>query len=299
MADKITSYIDTLPTYVDNFEYTAVIRALNDFFEKKGFILVSTQNRTSICAGCEDPTTVSVHEYCNKPWPMIQTGQMWLEYELLTDKRIKKGAYCLTTSYREEKNPIPGRHYLIFPLYEFESFGNMQDLTKLINELLAHLGYGKPTELEYSDLAKKYNSLELTSDHEYRMCCEYTNVCLLKNFPQYTHPFWNMAIDPETGHAKKIDVIMSGKETIGSAERSCDNETMKKMFYTISDGKYSELFFEKFSKERTEAELQAFIDLPKVERFGGGIGVTRLIDSLKQENLMDGLINKYINCNTD
>ena len=58
---------------------------------------------------------------------------------------------------------------------------------------------------------------------------------------------------------------------------------MRDRFHTISDGMYSELLFAHFGKDRVLAELDAFLALPMVERFGGGIGITRLIRGLKLE----------------
>ena len=59
--------------------------------------------------------------------------------------------------------------------------------------------------------------------------------------------------DKET--ARKIDVILHGIETIGSAERSTSKEEMRSQFYTISDGQYANTLFEKFGKDRVEKEL--------------------------------------------
>ena len=71
------------------------------------------------------------------------TGQMWLEYELL--KNIHRegvhGYFCLTTSYRNEKNPQYGRHDLIFPLFEFETKCGIDKLMELETELIKCLGY--------------------------------------------------------------------------------------------------------------------------------------------------------------
>ena len=51
---------------------------------------------------------------------------------------------------------------------------------------------------------------------------------------------------------------------------------MRDTFHTITDGAYSNLLYELFTKERVEAELEKFLefDLPRV---GGGIGMTRMI----------------------
>jgi aspartyl/asparaginyl-tRNA synthetase len=291
---ELNQYIDTIPTYVNSIEYHATVSALTDFFVNRGYTKVCTQNRFSICTACEDPQSVACHEYGGKVWPLVQTGQMWLEYEIMTYPELQKGVFCETTSYREEKNPIPGRHFLSFPLFEFESLGDFDTLISTITDLLKFLGYSDPVHLEYSNIANEYNTREIENVHENRMHKEISSACLLKNFPLYTNPFWNMKVDEEAQVAKKIDVILSGMETIGSAERSCDNEMMRKMFYSICDGEYCQTIFNKFGKERTEAELEAFIKLNKIPRFGGGIGVTRLISSLKNEGLMSNLIAKYV-----
>ena len=87
-------------------------------------------------------------------------------------------------------------------------------------------------------------------------------------------------------HAYKIDVILSGFETIGSAERATDTEQMRSMFENISEGGYKKLLFSYFGEERVTAELDEFLSHKFVKRIGGGIGVSRLIRSLKMENLI-------------
>ena len=84
----------------------------------------------------------------------------------------------------------------------------------------------------------------------------------------------------------KIDVILSGYETIGSAERESNPEVMRNNFNTIMDGKYRDKLYELFGKERTDAELNEYLNFKFFKRFGGGIGVTRLIRSMKLESLL-------------
>ena len=73
---------------------------------------------------------------------------------------------------------------------------------------------------------------------------------------------------------------MGGMDTIGSAERATDITQMRDQFYTISDGEYSELLFEKFGKQRVKQELDEFLSYDFFPRFGGGIGITRLMNAL-------------------
>ena len=103
---------------------------------------------------------------------------------------------------------------------------------------------------------------------------------MITDFPEFTSPFWNMSRYDDGIHSKKIDVILGGMETIGSAERSTDVDMMRDTFHTITDGAYSELLFKLFGKDRVEAELEKFLEFDFFPRVGGGIGMTRMISAL-------------------
>ena len=97
----------------------------------------------------------------------------------------------------------------------------------------------------------------------------------------YTNLFWNMKQNGD-GTAAKIDVIIAGQETIGSAERSSDTVEMREMFHTISDGMYADLLYKLFGRERVDKELDDFLSLNFVPRVGGGIGVTRILHAMNE-----------------
>ena len=271
--------------------YHELVQKMRAFFLQKGFIEVPTQSRLSILAACENPHSITTFNYSGEVWPLPQTGQMWLEHELLQNPEWP-GCFCISTSYRQEKNPIPGRHELIFPMFEFESKGGMKELLKLESELLEHLGFNQPVEVNYDDVCEEYGGVPiLENEHEARMWEEKGSVVSLQYFPRRTNPFWNMK--NKNGEIfNKVDVILYGQETIGSAERSCDVEKMREMFYTIEDGKYAEKLFELFGKERVESELEIFLNYDFFPRFGGGIGMTRLArayEMMKSEKQVEEL----------
>ena len=289
-----------MSSLISPYDFTEVTHQLRSFFLDRGFQEVHTQNRLSILAACEDPTTVATYNYSDQIWPLPQTGQMWLEYELLTRPDLE-GCFCLSTSYRQEQNPTEGRHELIFPMFEFEAPGDFEDLLKLENDLCLHLGFSCDHErASYHDLdfpggmydgvRAKYCVDELEAKQEEDLYQEYGDVFFLTRFPQSTSPFWNMKIDGKSASgeilANKCDVIMGGMETIGSAERATDVEEMKSQFYTISDGGYADLLFNLFGKERVEAELEEFLSHDFRARYGGGIGVTRMISAMKRAGLL-------------
>lgn len=271
----------------DSLAFSKVVNKLREFCLKEGFHEVSTQDRLSILAACEDPQTVATYKYMGKLWPLPQTGQMWLEYELLTKPQLK-GVFCVSTSYRNEPNPVPGRHKLIFPMFEFELKGDVKELRKFEARLLKHLGFNKLGTFvykNYDELRRFYKTKELTHRHENQMLRDFGSVVFCEDFPIYTSPFWNMKKKNKT-HSKKIDVIVEGNETIGSAERSSDPVQMKESFYSISDGKYAKKLFDLFGKKRVENELNQFLSLDFIPRSGGGIGLTRLIDAMNKVKLV-------------
>ena len=288
---------------ISPYDFTTVTHKMRSFFDERGFLEVHTQNRLSILAACEDPTTVTTYEYTGNKWPLPQTGQMWLEYELLNNPDVP-GFYCLSTSYRQEQNPVEGRHEMIFPMFEFEMPGTFDDLLQMENDLCKHLGFKSehgraPLDNidfpggNYLSMCGKYTASDniLTDYHESLMYKEYGDVFFLTHFPYTTSPFWNMKKSPiplSTGGeaALKCDVIMGGMETIGSAERASDVDEMREQFHTISNGEYAQLLYNLFGKERVLKELDEFLQFDFIPRFGGGIGVTRMISAMRLANLI-------------
>ena len=266
-------------------KFTDTVGLLRSFFLSKGFLEVHTQNRLSILAACEDPFNVATYNYAGQVWPLPQTGQMWLEHELLS-KPDSQGFFCVSTSYRQEPNAIPGRHDIIFPMFEFEMPGDVDDLKAMEYELCEYLGFGTLTEKTYAEWQQHYGlsaDTEMEAQQELDMEKEFGQT-IITNFPELTSPFWNMARNDDGNTAKKMDVILGGMETIGSAERSCDVDMMRDTFHSITGGAYSELLFKLFGKERVEAELEKFLEFDFFQRVGGGIGITRMIPALEKIN---------------
>ena len=264
-----------MTSLIDPEKYTKTVDLLRSFFLSKNFLEVHTQNRLSILAACEDPETVATYEYNGQIWPLPQTGQMWLEYELLSNPSAE-GFFCVSTSYRAEPNPVEGRHETIFPMFEFEMKGGVKELEELEIELCDHLGIPLETDRikTYDDWSQTYQVEELDHVHETTI-----GRGMITQFPEWTSPFWNMARNDD-GTSKKIDVIIGGMETIGSAERSTDKGQMRETFHTISDGGYAQLLYDKFGEKRVEDELDKFLSFDFFPRSGGGIGMQRLMSAL-------------------
>lgn len=285
-------FVNESKQVIDACKFNKVVNKLRSFFLEKGFIEVHTQSRLSILAACEDPSTITTFKYNGELWPLPQTGQMWLEYEMLKNPN-NPGYFCVSTSYRNEPNPVPGRHDLIFPMFEFEIKGGIQELHQMEKELLEYLGYKITSDMfnfptdDYINLTEEYKSFMLEHEHEQKIYEKHGSVFFLKNFPSYTSPFWNMKSNNEDPRfSNKIDVILSGMETIGSAERSCDPKEMRESFYSISNGMYANTLFNHFGKDRVEKELNEFLSFKFFKRSGGGIGMTRLIKSMETEGLI-------------
>jgi hypothetical protein len=192
VAQEATSSFSTI-----SFHET-VLKARSFFLHKK-FVECHPQSRLSILAACEDPSTIKTFEYHGQVWPLPQTGQMWLEYELLCKPDVA-GYFCVTTSYRNEPNPKPGRHLTIFPMFEFECHGTFEDLKKLEREFVEYMGIQTAStiaEIDYLTACKNYQVSEIGHAEEEKLCNQYGNAVLLSNFPNHSSPFWNMKRDGE------------------------------------------------------------------------------------------------------
>lgn len=270
----------------NSIHYNYIVSKLRDFFKKeKGFIEVPSSTRLSILAACEDPRTVTTYQLGGKLWPCPQTGQMWLEFELLKNPDLK-GAFCLGPSYRDEPTIVEGRHKRVFPMFDFESRGTVDDLRKLETDLLIYLGFEAPKSVFYEDACERYGVDIIEAEQETRMLKDIGPAISLERFPYRSNPYFVMKKRSD-GLYNKIDILLYGMETIGSSERSTDAEEMHKLFYTTSEGKYSELLFTKFGRERVLKELDEYLNLPFCQRFGGGIGVTRLERAMEIAGLLD------------
>lgn len=265
------------------WHYNWIVQNLREFFLDKNFIEVPAQSQVTILAACEDPETVVTSHFKGDKWPLPQTGQMRLE-EYLLRYPDEAGFFCITTSYRDEPDPIEGRHDKVFPMFEFETHGNMEDLIELEFEIMEYLGFkAEQKSVDYEDLCKVYDTNLIEPEHENQIQDTLSNVTALKNFPARSHPFWNMRRKPlDSNNYKKVDLILYGRETIGSAERAVDVDQMWEDFHNIKDGRYKELLFEEFGKDRVMKELEEYLEHDFIERCGGGIGVTRL-----QQGLID------------
>jgi len=272
---------------IDSVKFNTVVNKLRSFFLGKNFVEVHTQNRLSILAACEDPFNVQTFNYNGNIWPLPQTGQMWLEYEILKNPEAA-GYFCLSTSYRMEPNPVPGRHDIIFPMFEFEFKGDMNELIDLQKELLTHLGYDSNNfyENNYKNIAEEFSTEELEHEHEEKLYTDKSPVAFIKNFPEFTSPFWNMKRNSKDDTSYKVDVILSGMETFGSAEREVNVDIMRDKFNNIMEGKYKDKLYQLFTEDRTNKELEEYLNLNFIKRSGCGIGVTRLIKSMEKENLI-------------
>ena len=61
---------------------------------------------------------------------------------------------------------------------------------------------------------------------------------------------------------------------------------MRDLFHSISDGMYADILFAQFGRERVQRELDNFLSFDFFPRFGGGIGLTRMIRAMKLSGLM-------------
>ncbi len=276
-------------------DFNTLINKMRTFFMQKGYKEVYPQPLLSILAACEDPKTVRSFKFNGNIWPLPQTNQMHLERILMENADYVDGLFTITASYRDEPNPIEGRHMRSFSMFEAEHKGDFSHLLKTLSKLMIHLKLVKKESdilfFTYNELCDKYNTKILESEHEELLWKEYGDVIGIIYFPRRSNPFFNMGfakIDEKTNEELyyKCDLIICGQETFGAAARSCNIEQMRESFYTISDGMYSKLLLDLFGEERVKDELENFFKLKMIERWGFGMGIDRLYRAMKLKNLI-------------
>ena len=58
------------------------------------------------------------------------------------------------------------------------------------------------------------------------------------------------------------------------------------MFNGISNGEYANTLYAQFTKDRVQSEMNTFLSKELFPRFGGGIGMTRLIRAMRLSKLI-------------
>lgn len=275
--------------------FDKMISKLRSFFITRGYLETFPQPKLSILAACEDPKTVRSFNFNGETWPLSQTNQMLLEDTLMRFSDKLDGCFCLTASYRDEPNPIEGRHLRSFCMFEAEHKGDFNHLLSTLSELMVYLGFVEKVQdipfFTYNQLCEHYKTDLLEAEHETKIWEEFGDVVGITKFTEKTSPFFNMkqeGIDEKTGEKlyNKCDLIICGQETFGCAERSIDIDQMRNSFHTISNGQYSQLLFEKFGKERVMNELNEYFKLPMINRWGYGCGTERLIRAMNIKKLV-------------
>jgi len=264
-------------------DFDIVSRKFAQIFNERGSTKIWTQGRRSILAACEDPSNISPFRFSGEYYPLPQTGQMWLEMDLLNDPELRH-IWCETTSYRDEVTRDE-RHDIIFPMVEFESLGEFDDLLIDCESMVESLGFAsEPVYIDYEAACDELGVQNIEAAEEQELAERYGNIIFLTHFPERTDPFWNMKRSGDL--ALKVDVLLYGCETFGCAARETDPDVMQDRFFNISNGKYAQTLFAHFGQERVVRELEAFLKLEMLPRYGGGIGVTRLVKAMKKEGIL-------------
>lgn len=180
-------------------------------------------------------------------------------------------------------------------MFEFVFGGALDDLAELLEDLLCAFGVSEQhmARMTYAQAAERFDTGEVVDRKEVTHAAEeamYTDgglqACLVTDFPERTSPFWNMARDPQTGLARKIDVVMA-QQVMGGAQCSRSPEEMRRLFETMQGGLYAETLRERCGKQFVDQELDDYLALPvHIVRSGCGVGLARLVQSLQRMQLL-------------
>lgn len=110
-----------------------IIRAVRDFFDNRGFVLVDTPILTP--AACEGTTTLFELDYFGEKAYLSQSGQLYNEAACMAVGRT----YCFGPTFRAEKSKTR-RHLMEFWMVEPEvAWAELDDIMRLAEELVSEV----------------------------------------------------------------------------------------------------------------------------------------------------------------
>lgn len=258
-----------------------------------------------VLAACEEPANIAL-THLSLPtdrwrcfengdgklsFPLLQTSQMRLEREILQSKQHdvmapgQTGFFHWSTSVRDEADPIPGRHNKAFPLIEAEGMGTIHDLYQHVSDLYGHFNFpADPVLLSYKDACAHLKVNDIGAAEELELWKKFGSLIFLHSFPVH-ETFFNMEDNPN-GTVRKMDVIACGAETNGCGERSTNPTRMYEKFFQQSGGEYAKRLFGIAGRKRVMQELDDYLALPMIPRWGYGMGGTRFIRALMLEKVL-------------
>lgn len=266
---------------VHSYWYHKTVSRLREFFISRGFIEVHPQSHHSFLAIADDVSTITTYSYAGENHLLPQSAHMWLEFELLKNPDLP-GVFCCSTSYRQHKNPVPGRHENIFPIFDFETSGGIQSMLQIQRELLEYLNFDMEQykEFTYDNLTLDLGVKHIDAATESLIGQNISPTTVVTNKPDTLNPSWSSKRDGN--HVKTSDVLLFGMETIGASERATQTDLMRERFYTMDDGNWAQTLFDTFGQNRVERELGEFLSLDFFPRSTGSIGLTRMIRALRE-----------------
>lgn len=217
------------------------------FFKIKGLNELHQQEHLSILNGCHDVNHIKMFQYNNEPWPFLQSNMFVLERTLLNKPCV--GYFSISTTIEQKI------------IFEFIIHKNIHELIQLERELLEFLNIKtRDNNVHYPEYI--YEEIDITND----------NVFLVKHFPKYMYPFWNIK-QTNNGLNEQVKVVLEGYDIMSSFEMSCERDTMRNNF----NQDYESILNHLFSKERVEREVTQLFSKEYITRSYGIINMQSLL----------------------
>jgi asparaginyl-tRNA synthetase len=270
-----------------------VIRAIQDFFDSRGYLRVDSPVLTS--NACEGTSTLFQTDYFGEPAYLTQSGQLYAEASAMAFGRV----YCFGPTFRAEKSKTR-RHLTEFWMVEPEvAFMRFDELLSLAEEFVSHIVRSVLTKRrrELDALERDVSKLErieppfprMRYDDAIRIAREggseipfgedfgapeetiisaaFEKPVLVTHYPRKVKSFY-MAVDPaDPERALAVDMLAPEGygEIVGGSERETDLDVL----------------LSRLAEHAIEREtMEWYLDLRRfgsVPHSGFGLGVERMV----------------------
>ncbi len=271
----------------------AVVRAIRDFFDSRGFLLVDSPILTP--SACEGTTTLFEVDYFEDKAYLTQSGQLYAEAGAMAFGKV----YCFGPTFRAEKSKTR-RHLTEFWMVEPEmAYASLDDVMDLAEDFLCHVVQRaleqcgeelkvlerdpKPLEsvrkpfprVQYDDAVKMLQEMghpfpwggDFGAPDETALSAKFDRPVMVHRYPAAVKAFY-MKRDPQDDRlAMCVDVLAPEGvgEIIGGGQRADDLEFIEK-----------QIELHKLPKEAFEwyLDLRRYGSVP---HGGFGLGVERTV----------------------
>lgn len=259
--------------------YDHIIKKLRLFFSRLGYKEIIIDENETLC----DIISVNIrnailYNHNGTVTPLPQSRHLLLKLELLKNPQYK-GLYTITNVYKSGINSEMTSDN-IYPLFEFVSSGNMEDLIHLNLQFSKFIFNTENITIKHYSTISKY--CDIRKENYTKLCNKYCQpnskykILLIRDCSKsdVDKLCWKYSSDDTV--YKTIDMLVNGIKIMESGER--DGNTSQIILEILTHNDYIDQLCSLFSKEKVDEVFRLSKMICSIVWIKGGINILDLIN---------------------